>query len=204
MKQPMRKRGSNLVYVVMLVALLGILGSGYFLMVTYTARSAAAQRAVQQNWATAQSLRQAVGQSVTGGSNPAVDKLVSAAQSSFALYLDDLEAWGSQPPEVQHATPMPDYSDYVENSYASSGRTRLEEGEIAVSITYYPVQEGERTLGGELELELTLTAGSDGKDYALGMKFSPTMGEEAVDAGITPILGWKAARYYAVDETKGG
>lgn len=87
------KRGANLIYVVILVALLGILAAAYSSMLIHSARSAARQREEIQTHYTDKTLLTAYVATLTEDENEAFDALLDEANADWKQFLKDFQEW---------------------------------------------------------------------------------------------------------------
>lgn len=188
MKRLLRnKRGSNLIYVVVLVSLLGVLAAAYSVAVLYNARSAAAQRAYQQDRSGAKSLLISVVNSVEAMDNDVVDELVEEAEDDLLDYFDVLAAEDGIPDGLGG---IPKYSNYVEESYTSTGKSVLSDGNVTVTLSYFPMEEGNG------ELMVSVKADLNGRSFDLGATLEAQYGQSEELYGIRPIEGWSVLSYY--------
>lgn len=152
----MNRRGSNFIYVVVLVALLGILATGFTALVLYNAHVSKAQRNYQEDYYAAMSLRQSVVDSITAGNN-------SAAQALEARALADYQANGA-----------------FGESYSTAGTTTLDNGSVKTTLTYYP---STATAAGYLKLQMDFTL--DGNSQSLGATIKATGGTITQPSGTS-------------------
>lgn len=144
------RRGSNLIYCIILVALLGLLAGGYALLLSYHTNSAVTQREFQQEYLAADSLREAVVESVLAGDNAVVTDISNEIKTDINIYKQKLTAWEnlSEKDKTQAAangdSPTEWLQALTEKTYTRSGTAALENGaEAKFSIVY---QQMERTL----------------------------------------------------------
>lgn len=164
-------KGSNFVYVIVLMFLLGVLAAGYGAFAIFDARMASAQRSYQKDYYEAISLRKSVVTSICAGDNQAAKSLESKAQADYQDYFDALEAWSIMTDAEKAGAAYPELSDYVMETYSTSGTTLLDNGQVLTTLKYYP-----ETVKLELSMKITL----HGETRSLGAQLSGTGGEVVI------------------------
>ena len=187
---PRDKKGSNLVYVVVLIALLGVLAGAYSLAVVSNAKAAAKQRQYQADRYAAKSLLTALTDSVIAGQNPAVSGLTAEAREGYLLYFAEKAKWSAMPEELQHGSPAPKFADYLAEHYETEGTTPMEEGSITVALTFFPEEDG----GGQLELSIHILL--NGREFALGARLKGLPGQPNETGLPAPISDWSVTSWY--------
>lgn len=160
-----KKRGSNLVYCIILVALLGLLAGAYALLLSHNTNSAVSQRKFQQEYLTADSLRQSVVDSIVAEKNSAITDMETEIKGYLRGYADYVTEWNgltaAERAEREKANDTPAYrlEKIKHKTLVRSGTTTLPDGAtLELSMSY---RVGDK--------ELTLAAQYAGKEsYNLG------------------------------------
>lgn len=148
MKNRDSKRGSNLVFCIVLVALLGILAGGYGLLLSYNTNSSVSQREFQQEYLTADSLRQAAVDSVLSEGNPLLqsmhDEIIIKIDEYWA-YLGELEGKKTEAEKDKLIAQKGNPADWLEKimnmSFSFSGDTALPDGAAINTSVRYSVKD---------------------------------------------------------------
>lgn len=99
MKVDMRKkRGSNFIFVIVLLVLLGMLAAAFSSLAIYSSRTAASQKSYQSDYVMANSIRQSIVDSiqcsdVSSMKNPLVKEFVTSAQDGYKAYVTAYKDW---------------------------------------------------------------------------------------------------------------
>lgn len=184
------ERGSNLVYVVILIVLMGMLGAAYSLTSAYNAKEAAQQRTYQEERYLAKSILRGVVDATTAGENPAAAVLTSKIDRDLEEYLAQTAQWGELPEEEQQGGDMPDFEDYVRGSYETSGTTRLDDCSVTVKTLCFAQEDGGRYL------EISVQVSQGGRAYSLSARVDAQLGEPEAEGKPAPVEGWSVTKYY--------
>ncbi len=197
------KRGANLIYVVILVALLGLLAAAYSGSLIHAAKAAARQREEIQTHYTDKTLLTAYTATLTENENAAFDALLAQVNAKWQAYLNDLEEWtedqgdddGKDNDDVETA---PSFTSYVNPSYQATGEGTLadDEGNLSITMVYKPSQVASGTQKETLKVTLTRTKGD--KIYTTGVLLAQTRIPTTEENKYTvPALNpWEVERYY--------
>ena len=93
-----KKRGSNFIFVIVLLVLLGMLAAAFSSLAIYSSRTAASQKSYQSDYVMANSIRQSIVDSiqcsdVNSMQNPLVKEFVTSAQSGYKAYVTAYKDW---------------------------------------------------------------------------------------------------------------
>lgn len=193
-------RGSNLIYIIILMAVLGILAAAYSAVSIYSARSAAEERRHEQDYITAVSLRDTfVDMAVDNYSScdfiteMEMGRFIQDPATKYSAYIDELDVYDGMSPEEQAEASVPVFDDYKNTI---SGDADLPEGKLKQSHTINMIEENERHPKCWMLIEIEFTSKETGKVYKLGARLEP---EPKFTADSSSIEGWKAVRYYEVE-----
>jgi|GEM_PF-6293277 len=112
------KRGSNFIFVIILIALLGILGAAYYSLNLYSVRAAVRQKSYEEDFLAAASIRQALVKSVLNGGNETVNGYIHKAQSGLDSFTEAYRAY-VKAEEKGEDKDEPDPADYIEELYSN-------------------------------------------------------------------------------------
>lgn len=200
------RRGSNLVYIIILMAILGILAAAYSAVSIYSARSAAEQRRHEQDYITAVSLRDTfvdMAESMTWSGYPknATDalgeidiiKFFGASVSEYQDYVNEMMAYEGLSDEEKAETSSPVFESSSESLTSTAA---LPEGTLKQTHTVNITQKEEKKPICWLEIEIEFTSKETGKLYKLAARLEP---EPKFTFDSPWIEGWKAVRYYEAE-----
>lgn len=207
------KRGSNLIYIVILMTVLGILVAGYASISIYSASSVADARQYQQDYVTAHSLREVFVQmavqnypeDVVGSATKSdMDNFVGTAVESYTDYLAKLEAYEESLQEQEQilwqtgsnpaAGPIqkPIFENY-ENTITAEAN--LPEGILTHTHTIHLIEEAGSPKCWMI-IEIDFKANESNKEYHLGARLEPNPQFSKLSPKITE---WEVVRYYETD-----
>lgn len=208
------KRGSNLIYIVILMTILGILVAGYASISIYSSRSVADARQYQQDYVTAHSLREVFVQmavqnypdSIGASAKSGMDNFVGAAVTHYTDYLAKLEAYEESqraPKQILWQTDSnptvepPIFENYKKTITASA---ELPEGLLTHTHTINLVSDraGKPECWMIIEIDFR-TFDSEGKirkEYHLGARLEPN---PDFSRNNPTINKWNVVKYYETD-----
>ena len=194
------RRGSNLIYIIILMAILGILAAAYSAVSIYSARSAAEQRRHEQDYITAVSLRDTFVDmaednysSTDSMTRIEMGRFIQDPATQYSAYIDDLDAYDGMSPEEQAEASEPEFDDYEKTV---TGEADLPEGKLKQSHTLNLIEESKRHPKCWMLVEIEFTSKETKKTYKLGARLEP---DPQFTEHSVSIDGWKAVRFYEVE-----